>query len=255
MKKLQNTHPLFRTFFTSKLLVGSLILGYALNFSALAAPTPPPPGSLAKLESYLKTPITKASMKALTKAMKAAVKANPDGAADYIEAFIKSGREESCADTAKMIAAAIAALGENPSVKLVTAIVERAVTVSPKCAPAIVAAAVKAAPADFADEIVEIAVASVENPEQMVGNVTLVEAIITAALEGREGLDRQLLANAADRGLALNPSSLLAGAMPSSQGSQAKGELGGVAAYEKNPNITALLIAEDERNAPAVSQP
>lgn len=243
----------FAVFTKCRLLFGSLVLGAMLNVSALGAATPPPPGSLEKLQSYLKVPIEQASMKALVRAMKAAVAANPDGAADYVEAFMKSGREESCSDTAKIIAAAIGALGENPPANLVTAIVQRAVVTQPKCAPAITAAAVKAAPADLADEIVEVAVASVPNPEQMVGNVTLAEAILTAALEARPDLDSQLLANAADRGLGSNLSSLLAGALPSAQGTQAKGELGGVAAYQKNPNITALLIAEDAKNPQSAS--
>lgn len=253
MKKSQSSRfrsrNLFQPFFVA------LAVSLSLSASPLLVAAAPQRGSLEQLQARLKSPIATASIKTLEKAMKAAVAANPAGAADYVEAFIKSGRKESCEDLGKMVAAAIAALGKNPPAHLVAAIVERSVLLLPQCAPTIVAAAVKAAPASLADEIVEIAIASVANPEQMVGNVTMGEAILAAALGARPGLDAALLASAANSGLARNLSRILAIAMPSAQGSQAQGELNGVAAYQKNPNLAAFLAAERARDQEPAASP
>jgi len=167
----------------------------------------------------------------------------------------KTVREpDACRELARRVASEITALGNNPPADAVASIISKAVFQDPQCAPAIVNAAVKAAPAGLAETIVEAAIASVPNPEQLVywssyadgkssvpqnvaGNMPLAEAILNSAIEARPGLDAVALAGAADRGLQANLATQLALASPGSpRGGQS---FGGLNRYEFNPNLAA----------------
>jgi hypothetical protein len=203
----------------------------------------PPLSAAEELQSQTSKPLPSASATRIEKALATVIKKNPAKAAAYLEALLMAGRKESCPEVAGFVGVAIQSLGENPPQELVMAIILQAVALVPaKCAPMIVGAAVKAAPAALAATIVERTIAALANPGQLVdGNITLAQAIVNAALVARPGLDAVALGRAADRGFASNLASQFASAI-SNQGK------GAASQFSDSPN-RAVVVAPREVEA------
>lgn len=169
--------------------------------------------------------ILHASPDKIRKAVRAAVTANPAGAADYVEVVLSSGRGDAATIAPSIVGTAIESLGDDPSDREVAAIVSAAVRSTPTAVLKIVSVAVAAAPASAAPEIVTAAVGAVPDPTERVAvgdatrdykdfkggktvrdfkddgrTMTLAEAIVQAAFEARAGLDLAELIAAASLG-------------------------------------------------------
>jgi hypothetical protein len=183
-----------------------------------ADPTPP---AVTLIEQQLNGSLADASRDSVSRTVQLLVKDRPQAAPEVIAAIARARHKSHDCEMGAFVGAAIAALNAldaKAARPVILAIIERAIAAEPRCAPTIVAAAVKVAPA-LATAVVETAVASLPDPTLLIGGVTLTEAVANAAIAAlQNGLppvaagpnsataDPAQIFDAANRGLRLTDS-------------------------------------------------
>jgi len=186
---------------------------------ALQSPT-------AMVESHLNQhTIINAPASELPPALQACISENQAKTSFYVYAILAGGRADADAIAPTIVATAIRGLSKPPSLLLISEIIEAAVKATPDAVLKIVRAAILNSPNEAAPTIVETAVASLKNPDQLVStdagtqntdykgfkdfktvnapdqSSTPAEQIVQTALQANPSLDASSLQTAANNGL------------------------------------------------------